>query len=187
MDNRTCTVDGCTKPTRTKSADLCKMHYHRQYRGQSIGNAAELRRKQRSPECHIDGCHKPDLEGGLCSMHGTRKRRHGDPLKAIAYSERNMPTGEANHAWAGEDVGYAAAHDRVRRLHGSASLHSCVDCGQSAYHWSYNHDDPNEKHATLRLMLRPVAYSDKPEHYSARCVPCHKRFDLDRIDAAQVS
>jgi len=28
----TCTIDGCTKPTRRGKAFLCAMHYHRQYR-----------------------------------------------------------------------------------------------------------------------------------------------------------
>jgi len=186
MDNRTCTVDGCSKPTRTKSAELCEMHYHRQYRGKPIGGAAELIRKQRSPECHIEGCAKPDAEAGLCSMHAVRKRRHGDPLKVIAYSERDMPTGEDHHNWAGVDVGYEAAHGRVRRLRGSASTHMCVNCGEPAYHWSYNHDDPDEIVGYVSSYSRPIAYSGNPDHYSARCVPCHKRFDLDRIDAAQI-
>lgn len=186
MDNLTCTVDGCIKPKRRKKAELCEMHYHRQYRGLPIGGATEMVRKQRSSECHIEGCHKPDREAGLCSMHGARKRRHGDPTKSIAYSERNMPTGEAHTNWLGEDVGYTGAHDRVRRLHGSASLHLCTECGNPAYHWSYNHDDPDEKHAIVRLTPNPIAYSDKPGHYSPRCVPCHKRFDLDRLDAAKL-
>src|SRR5665647_1214546 len=32
MTERTCTIDGCAKPTRSKSATWCKMHYHRWYR-----------------------------------------------------------------------------------------------------------------------------------------------------------
>jgi hypothetical protein len=40
MDHPTCTVDGCTKPTRTRSAKLCKMHYHRQYRHGSVDRSA---------------------------------------------------------------------------------------------------------------------------------------------------
>ena len=30
----------------------------------------------------------------------------------------------------------------------------------------------------------PIAYSNNPEHYEPRCVPCHKRFDLGRVDSA---
>jgi len=36
MTERTCNVPGCEKPTRSKSAELCKMHYHRQYRHGSV-------------------------------------------------------------------------------------------------------------------------------------------------------
>ena len=30
--DRICVIEGCVKQTRTGKADLCKMHYHRQYR-----------------------------------------------------------------------------------------------------------------------------------------------------------
>lgn len=36
MDERTCTVDGCSKPTRAPGSDLCPMHYHRRYRHGSV-------------------------------------------------------------------------------------------------------------------------------------------------------
>lgn len=180
---KTCSIDGCAKPARTKSAELCKMHYHRQYRGRPVGDATELKRKQRNPECHIEGCVNPDTEAGLCSMHAARKRRHGDPLRVITHKERDMPTGTAHHNWLGKDVGYTAAHDRVRRLKGSASQHSCIECGGQARHWSYDHQDPDENLADVR-SANLAAYSDKPAHYQPRCVPCHKQFDLGRIDAA---
>lgn len=32
MTYRTCTIEGCSKPARSAKADLCSMHYHRQYR-----------------------------------------------------------------------------------------------------------------------------------------------------------
>lgn len=180
-----CTIDGCEKKARTKTSALCEMHYHRRYRGGEVGSAAEKIRKQRNPECAIEGCSKPDKEAGLCHMHGARKRRHGDPMVVIPLEERAFHYGEDHHNWVGEDVRYESAHQRVVRLHGPASIHLCVDCDQPAYHWSYNHDDPNQKYE-LGRSARPVAYSDKPEHYSPRCVPCHKRFDLDRINGTQV-
>lgn len=34
--NPTCTVHECDKPTRSRSADLCSMHYHRAYRHGSV-------------------------------------------------------------------------------------------------------------------------------------------------------
>lgn len=181
----TCSVDGCLKPARSKSATLCPMHYHRQYRGKPIGTADELIRKRRNPECSISGCGKPDKEAGLCSMHAARKRRHGDPEIVIGPQDRQMPTGPAHPLWAGLSVGYGAAHDRVKRLKGSASKYSCVECGSAAQHWSYNHDDPEEVSDYVRSVSL-VAYSAKPEHYSPRCVPCHKRFDLQAANPSLI-
>ena len=78
-------------------------------------------------------------------------------------------------AWCGET--FAA-------MSGAASEHDCVDCGGSAYQWSYDHSDPDERVAT-EPPLTGIAYSLNPEHYSPRCVPCHKRFDLGRLDAVR--
>lgn len=86
-----------------------------------------------------------------------------------------------------EFVTYSGAHERVRSDRGQADLHPCADCGQSAKHWSYNHDDPDELREDGLTSGRSVAYSLNPDHYSPRCVPCHKRYDLDRIDAQRVA
>src|SRR5690606_2960253 len=40
-------------------------------------------------------------------------------------------------------VGYGAAHERVYRKRGRASQHDCVDCGERAEEWSYDHSDPD--------------------------------------------
>lgn len=186
MTTLTCSIDGCEKPLRTKSAALCGMHYHRQYRTGVIGGAAELIRKHRSEQCHVDGCAKPDTERGLCSMHATRNRRHGDVNAVISPECRALPAGADHHNWAGSEVGYAGAHSRVKSMHGSAALHKCADCGSNASHWSYNHNDPNELIA-YGLSPRGIAYSDDPQYYSPRCVPCHKAYDLGRVDSAHLA
>lgn len=84
------------------------------------------------------------------------------------------------------DSGYGAAHWRVYRDRGPIADQDCIDCGDPARHWSYDHDDQNELLAYVR-SANPVAYSLNPDHYSPRCVPCHKRFDLDRIDSAALT
>lgn len=74
-------------------------------------------------------------------------------------------------------VGYHAAHERIRVAKGPARNHHCVDCGQTAQHWSYNHADPDER------RHQGLAYSLKPDHYEPRCVRCHSAHDrLDRIE-----
>lgn len=40
MANPTCTIDECEKPARSKSAALCPMHYHRQYRHGDVTKSA---------------------------------------------------------------------------------------------------------------------------------------------------
>lgn len=80
------------------------------------------------------------------------------------------------------DSGYGAAHDRVKRMHGSASEHPCTDCDGPAYHWSYDHLDHDERLYEY-APGKHAAYSHNPAHYAPRCVPCHKRYDLDRVHA----
>ena len=55
---RTCSVDDCTKPPRTKSADLCPMHYHRWYRHGKL--EANARNKQTGPGRRYRTRHDPD-------------------------------------------------------------------------------------------------------------------------------
>lgn len=179
MSRKLCDVNGCQKPARSKTAELCPMHYHRQYRGKPIGGPAEHKRSRLNEQCEMPGCDKPDSGAGLCSMHYARKRRHGDPRQVVTPADRDYPTGESHHRWTGHSAGYSAAHGRVRRARGSARSHACDDCGQQAHHWSYNHLDPDE----LLYEYSPgkfAAYSTSMEFYQPRCVPCHKRFDLDR-------
>lgn len=175
-----CSVDGCVKPARNRSADLCKMHYHRAYRSGDVGDAGERIRKQRAGKCAVDVCDNPDDEGIYCGKHAARFRRHGDPLKVLEPYEIVRPTGPDNWNWK-EEPGYTAAHDRVRRARGSASDHRCVDCGDSAYHWSYNHDCDEEITRLVRGYY--ISYSPNIDQYSPRCVPCHKRYDLGRNDS----
>ena len=70
---------------------------------------------------------------------------------------------------------YVAAHDRVRAIRGKASQFPCVDCGEKARDWSYDHEDENE-------LVNPKghAYSPEPEHYFPRCKHCHTLFDKGR-------
>lgn len=42
--------------------------------------------------CSVSGCSKPNMAKGLCQMHYTRQRRHGDPL-----STKSTPKGAAQN------------------------------------------------------------------------------------------
>lgn len=67
---------------------------------------------------------------------------------------------------------YAAMHSRLNHRRGLARRRACVDCGQPARHWSYDHADPNEVTSASGLE-----YSTEPAHYAPRCRSCHFAFD----------
>lgn len=129
-------------------------------------------RKRFRTFCTVEGCDGPTHGRGLCSAHWARRKRTGDALG----STPRMQDGEANPSWVGADVSYAGAHARVRRMHGVARLHKCVDCGGGAEHWSYNHKDPDAIVGTLADGSY-APFSLKIECYEPRCPACHKRFD----------
>lgn len=106
-------------------------------------------------------------------MHRARLDRHGD---IDTVKTPTLPTGTDHPGWKGRDIGYTAAHDRVRRLHGSASEHPCSQCGDAAYHWAYDHSDPHELVQVINGSACP--YSPDPDRYRPMCVPCHKEYDL---------
>lgn len=75
------------------------------------------------------------------------------------------------------DAGYISAHGRIRRERGRAADRVCVDCGELAADWSYNHDDPD-----ALTDDEGRTYSLKPECYSPRCRSCHRTFDYAHAD-----
>jgi len=70
------------------------------------------------------------------------------------------------------DATYLTVHERLRTDRGSARQYECSNCASPAFHWAYDHTDPDE------LMSAYGAYSLNPERYHPYCVPCHKAFDL---------
>lgn len=177
----TCTVNGCDKPTRSKG--LCYGHYMKQWRyGTPTPEHAPRRMNLIGKRFGTLTVTEPlDWRFWICECDcGETARRDAGNLRR--WGDRNTCGTPGKHYYS-EEPGYSAAHSRVRRIHGSASLHSCSDCGEPAYHWSYDHMDADEMYHEYKPGTF-AAYSAKPEHYSARCVPCHKRYDLDRNDSA---
>jgi hypothetical protein len=159
----TCAVDGCNKPEKNDS--LCAMHWSRVQR---TGSPAGVR-PRRGGICSLDGCIAEHESHGLCAKHARRLRDNGDPLTV----RRGGPgTGDAHRWWRGDEVTYDGVHARVVALRGSASAHSCVDCGRPARDWSYDHGDPDERQSD------DGPYSLDSARYAARCRYCH--IDLDR-------
>jgi len=179
MSQDTCSLDGCSNPI--KRATFCYSHYMKNWRygtptpafppkwddirGKRFGTLVVIERSAQSWRCQCDcGRERAASAGEL--------NREGD---ASTCGHRKTHRRR-------DSAGYSAAHRRVRQDRGPIREHNCVECGNPAGHWSYNHDDPDELLA-VGLSANPVAYSLDPANYSPRCVPCHKIFDLGHRDA----
>ena len=169
-----CRIESCDNPV--KRQDLCYSHYMRGWRygdpefvpdrtrvnltGQKFGSLTVVRR--------ISGarwfC--------TCDCGRTHEALTGDLKRGTTQSCGDRTTHRRKDV-----VGSSGAHMRVRNTRGPAKELNCVDCGEKAAHWSYDHNDPQE------ISDPRGPYSLDPEHYEPRCVPCHKRFDLDALAA----
>lgn len=178
MRQATCSVPECSAPTKRRG--YCYSHYMRAWRygtptpdfppkwedirGERFGSLVVLDRDGVYWVCR-------------CDCGGTTKVRAGDLNRGSVTTCGDSATHHRIPV-----VGYSGAHCRVRRDLGAAADHSCVDCGKQAKHWSYDHKDAAELYDVVTGGY-VVAYSLDAEHYEPRCVPCHKRYDLDRINA----
>lgn len=177
-----CAIEGCSKPGRSKTAAICPMHYHRIYR---TGSTSLLPKRPQYQD--ISGKRYGTLTARkrigdywecVCDCGGTRLASIGELNRT---GEANTCGDKTEHR--NPNPSYPAAHARLRADLGAASSHPCAGCGEQAAHWSYNHDDPNEMYYDDPWSGSVLAYSAKQDSYSPRCVPCHKRFDLDRINS----
>lgn len=150
MSEATCSIDDCAKAVR--SLGLCYSHYMKQWRygdatfeqtfehqdvtARRFGMLTVVRRQDRKWLCRCD-CGEETVV------------RIGDLNRGSAQS-----CGNRSHRWR-DDVGYSAAHGRVRYKNGSAKKYPCVDCGQQAKHWSYDHRDIIEHCAGCHIQPRP--------------------------------
>src|SRR5512139_2951597 len=168
---RTCSVDTCEQPVRAKR--YCYAHYMKAWRygtptpqhpsrrtdltGHTFGQLTVLSHHQRNQWL----CR--------CECGATTIVRTGDLNRGTITSCGNRAIHRRR-----DSVEYNAVHYRLRNDFGKASNHPCSDCQNPADHWSYNYDDPEEARSEKPSSIG-LAYSLKPEHYSARCAACHKR------------
>lgn len=150
-----CAVAGCDKPQH--GLTYCTAHHTRWKRtGDPL---TPLSRRPNVGICGVEGCDQPMRKTGWCAGHYQQAKRFGAP-RPFAYK------------WG--QGGYVPTHTWVKRQLGAPGTHACVDCGCTAQEWSYSNADPDElrdpKHDN-------AAYSRKLEHYTPRCVPCHRAFD----------
>jgi hypothetical protein len=157
-----CSVEGCDRPHEAKG--LCATHYRRVGRTGTTRGDIPIKTPDGTQGCLVDGCGNPHKGLGYCASHHQRLA-NGLPLD-----------GPFLVNGVGDEVGYAAVHQRNLRSKGSAGQFSCVDCGGRAAEWSYNHSGVKER-IEYRSDGVSVPYSTDPDQYEPRCVPCHRRFD----------
>lgn len=163
--------EGCNRPL--KSKDLCRSHWDRMKKTGDMGSATIAQRLPGGRPCILEDCNLPvtrDSGKNMCSIHYQRWARHGD-ASVIGKGGCHL-SGPDSPSWGGDGITYHGAHARIRHTRGPASARPCVDCGEQARHWSYNHQDPSE-----RIDPEIGTYSSNPGFYEPRCVPCHSRFD----------
>lgn len=186
---RPCAVEGCPRPHFAKG--WCNTHYYRLRRNGTLDLKSVVRAapKAKAPrpekrECAAPGCNAiEDGRCGMCKLHDTRRRRHGDPTVMVHQRDRNLPRGDRNANWTGDAATYSAVHQRVKKVRGAASEHRCK-CDATARQWAYQHGDPNERIGPMHNgELAP--YSTNIQAYEPMCVPCHKKYDLGVIRANQ--
>lgn len=117
---------------------------------------------------------------GWCQTHYHRWWRTGDPL---GLKQPLHAKGSDAVTWQGDNITYRTAHTRLTRSRGKASQHNCQHCGNQAYQWAYDKQDPDEKRGTIRGWGdadHEVVYSAKLEHYVPLCRSCHRSFDHPR-------
>lgn len=209
---RTCDVDGCDRPHDAKG--LCGTHASRARRGLPLDTPVK---RMNTPSCEMDGCDRPHVAFGYCGAHLWRVKNDkplDTPIRErINDREGCLVEGcEQPHAGRGycafhykrtmngrdltmsnrrdgtaEDIGYTAAHARVRRLKGSASDYPCADCGGPAQDWAYSHSGVKERWELLPEQSAPSPYSTDPEQYDPRCRSCHRLFDAAHKDHATLT
>lgn len=78
-----------------------------------------------------------------------------------------------------EPITYKAAHRRLTRWRGRASIHHCA-CGNRATSWAYRHGADYELSSVVensRGGIYEAPYSPNPMDYDAMCQSCHSRYD----------
>lgn len=175
-------MEQATTPNGMKRCHRCGNRYHH-----DMFRRDPQKKDGRYPSCR--GCTAKDGWASLikvirrvpckgCGRYFTPRHNKGREVKHCSRScgvKHRSWANEANAMWGGDEVSYAAAHDRVRRTRGRASQFQCVDCGQGAAHWSLDRDSQHIR------FENGMPYSTDRNDYQPRCVPCHKRYDLDSM------
>lgn len=171
MSDRTCSIDGCDRPA--KSRGWCEAHYYRVRRTGDPQAAIPIVEKVSGPRpCSVQECETIIKRGRYCSKHGARIYRHGDPAVVYKTGNPNQPRGIDSPTWGGDSIAYSTMHSRLKRYRGKAADYPCVDCGAPAYDWSYIHGCPDEV-----ADGKGTTWCHHLDCYQPRDKRCHAAYD----------
>lgn len=163
MAHGTCTACGRNGRVRRGWCDRCYQRW--QAHGDPLWQPLRL-----DPDQYDSSGHKLYLK--TCpGCDGTFRLRsdqtHCSTACALKAKPRSGPvrSGEDNHNWRGEDVGYHGMHIRVRKQRGKAD--HCERCGAS---------DPALNYDWASLVDNPRSVDD----FAPMCRSCHRKFDAER-------
>lgn len=150
---------GCTCKRHTPSeADLARL---RSMAGNSKGRKLSDEQRRKMSVARIG---KPLSEAHRARVAATNADPELKKRKAAARKARRK-TPET----------YRQVHKRLVCDKGSASTHSCVDCGGQAQGWS--HDWPTWEDVAQDIKHPRATFSTNLDAYVPRCKPCHTRLD----------
>jgi hypothetical protein len=113
--------------------------------------------------CKINKCGREFYADDRCRAHYERRLRYGQDFPEIPIRRGARL----------REPGYSAALAAVTAARGKASGQVCVECGQPAWAWCYDHGDPQER----REARHGWPYSLDPARYVPRCRACHRKAD----------
>lgn len=146
--------------------------------------------------CTVDNCGKPICSRSMCRSHYNMEWRRKNYEKVEAMNAaRRLNTVHKVPVVPTNPVSYVTAHERISYYRGRAYTYLCVDCGEKARHWSFNHINPSQtmqenvrqrhrsgKHSKMTEYYCLLTYSSNPMDYDPRCIPCHRKFDKVEAD-----
>lgn len=187
-----CTVPGCDRPHDAKG--LCGAHRYRLRKHGDVNHGGPLR-----PWRPANRGHKPGERFGLLVL--VERTGPGYWLvecdcgeRTTAYvgnlgnktttcgstAHRDYAKRERHGMWRGDEVGYAGAHIRVKREHGSASLWPCsCGCGRRADDWAYLGGAPDER-VSDNPLSQGLRYSLDIDYYVPLATDCHAKYDTEQ-------
>lgn len=103
--------------------------------------------------CDVEGCGRKHYAKGYCRRHNAEWKRHGEVV--------------------------TTTFDLLR---GPADEYDCVRCGQPAWLWTCNHQDPEEQQQ--RAAGLPATHSRQHRYYDPLCARCHHSADNQQPEPA---